>query len=52
MREATTAANTDGIRETLFEPERMDCSSAGEFGSCSGLARSAEHPRVLFTRPP
>jgi len=50
MREATTAANTDGIRETLFEPERMGFSSAGEFVSRSGLVRSAGHPRVFLTR--
>ncbi len=46
----STAANTESLRETMFEPERIGFSFAGEFVSRSGLARSAGHPRMLFAR--
>ena len=46
----STTANTERLRETMFEPERMGFSSAGEFVSRSGLARSAGNPRVNLAR--
>ena len=51
MREATTAANTDGIRETLFEPERALLSFARRrVGRASGSGEERREPLAVFER--